>query len=444
MNELFDVHIFGIATPLILATTQDITQKHFIHHDGFVFSGAHRDVRRKTGAIDIVATDFCLEPAKVQYRFGAKKKEERGFDFAVIPVAPMDNKGYFNIGGQIANTLAYAKSGKKLVVEVREDLPWAVGEHNTIHIDEVDYIYECNLDKWGYQKFEITLPKPSEEEQKIAEHIGTFLHDGDCMQIGYGPLPSAVGNVISRLGLKHLGVHTEMMNEGVMDLIEAGCVDNSRKNLNRGKSVWTFCWPFSKRLYEAINYNPSFLALSTAYVNNPFIIAQQDHMASVNSFAMIDLYGQVTGERIGEDQISGTGGCFDFTMGSLFSKGGRAFLAHTSCYVDSQGKKHSRIVPRLPVGSIITIPRNLVSYVVTEYGVVNLFGLSDYERAMALISIAHPDFREELEKEARKLKNLPPEGIRVEWPPRNYPPYRHDYKIAPSFVNYEENTYYDE
>ncbi|HEX9157335.1 MAG TPA: acetyl-CoA hydrolase/transferase C-terminal domain-containing protein, partial [Syntrophales bacterium] len=248
---------------------------------------------------------------------------------------------------------------------------------------------------------ELPSAQPSEVDRKIAALIMDELEDGCCIQLGIGGMPNAVGSMIARSDLKDLGIHTEMFCDSMVEMAEAGRLTGARKATDRGKIVFTFCLG-TRTSYEFLDRNPLCASYPVNYTNDPFVIAQNDRFVAINNCVEIDLFGQVCSESSGTRHISGTGGQVDFTYGAYRSQGGKAFLCLSSTF-DKKGTTVSRIKPLLTEGAIVTDPRALVSYVVTEFGIVNLKGKSTWERTEALISIAHPDFRDELVREAEKM-----------------------------------------
>jgi len=337
-------------------------------------------------------------------------------DIVYLVTTPMDKHGYFNFGLTCSHMKALAEVAKKVVVVVKEDMPWVNGGYDEcIHISEVDYIVEDNEMPLPFMPF--PLP-PTKEDEMIAENIleaeskgRRLINDGSTIQVGIGGLPDTVVRMLKEAGYKNLGVHTEMMGDGTLELIEEGVVTNSQKKLDRGKSVFTFAFG-SLKLYEYLDRNPEVATYPVDYTNDPFIIAQQPKMFSLNQAAQADLMGQINSEQMGLTSptgklyhVSGTGGQLDFVMGCLFSRDRQGFSV-IAMYSTHNGT--SRIVPILPAGSAVTVPRSMVQVVATEWGVAYLKGLTIKERAIAMIHLAHPDYRDWLEKEAEKLGIFPP------------------------------------
>ena len=321
-------------------------------------------------------------------------------DVVAIQVAPMDEYGYFSFGVSISHYAAAIEKARVVIVEVNEDMPKVHGGYeHTVHISKVDYIVEG-----GHSGLPV-LPSaaPSEIDKKIADLVLSEIHDGSCIQLGIGGMPNALGKMIAESDLKDLGIHTEMLVDGFVDMVEEGRVNGLKKNIDKGRMAYSFA-AGSQKLYDFMKDNPSIAAYPVDYTNNPFIASRIDRLISINSAVEIDLAGQVCSETAGPKIISGSGGQLDFVEGAYNSKGGKSFICLPSTYTDKDGKLHSRIKGMMTLGSVITDTRAGVQYVVTEYGKVNLKGMSSWQRAEALISIAHPDFRDELVAEAKELK----------------------------------------
>ena len=319
---------------------------------------------------------------------------------AMISVAPMDSKGFFNFSMINCTTRAILDAADLIILEVNEHMPHVYGgQEDCIHISEVDVVVE------GEHKPLAQLPVPpaTEIDEKIASLLLPHIPDGATIQLGIGGMPNSVGKLMAESDLKDLGMHTELLSDGFVDLYEAGKLTNSRKTLHRGKGVFGIALG-SQRLYDWVGENQGLLSFPMDYVNQPSVMAQMENMISINNCIAIDLYGQVSSESAGTRHISGTGGQLDFSTGAYDAPGGKGFICMTSSYRDKAGNLKSRILPKFTEGDIITTPRTQAFYIVTEYGIVNLAGRSTWERAELLISLAHPDFRDELIAAADKQK----------------------------------------
>lgn len=319
---------------------------------------------------------------------------------AMISVAPMDSKGFFNFSMVNCTTRAILDAADLIILEVNEHMPHVYGgQEDCIHISEVDVVVE------GEHKPLAQLPVPpaTEIDEKIASLLLPHIPDGAAIQLGIGGMPNSVGKLMAESDLKDLGMHTELLSDGFVDLYEAGKLTNSRKTLHRGKGVFGIALG-SQRLYDWVGENQGLLSFPMDYVNQPSVMAQMENMISINNCIAIDLYGQVSSESAGTRHISGTGGQLDFSTGAYDAPGGKGFICMTSSYRDKTGNLKSRILPKFTEGDIITTPRTQAFYIVTEYGIVNLAGRSTWERAELLISLAHPDFRDELIAAADKQK----------------------------------------
>jgi len=315
---------------------------------------------------------------------------------AMISVTPMDEHGYFNLSTSTGIAKGILDKANFIILEVNERLPRVHGFDEVIHISEVDLIVEGEHEPLT----ELTLPETTPEDIKIAEQIIPFIKDGSALQLGIGGMPNAVGKMIAESGIKNLGMHTELCCDAYLELDRAGVLTNRKSSLQRDKGVFGIALG-SRGLYEWLNNNPGLHACPLEYVNSPEIIGKIDDMISINSCISTDLYGQVSAESNGTRQISGTGGQLDYLTGAAMSKGGKAFICMTSTYTTKDGVRRSRIVPTFN-GDIVTSPRSQSYFIVTEFGVVNLVGRSTWERAELLISVAHPDFRQELIEAADK------------------------------------------
>ena len=307
-------------------------------------------------------------------------------------VTPVDRFGYVCMSTSQQFELELFDTCETVILEINPALPHIAGT-TRIPVDKVHYFLDgadsvCNSPI--YPKTEI--------QETIADYAASLIRDGDTLQLGIGGMPDAVAE---RLTDRHdMGIYTEMLGSAMGKLMECGAVNNSKKNFFRNRSVAAFTWG-TKELYDYIDDNPMVELLPVGYVNDPFHIAKNENMVSVNTALEIDLTGQVCSESIGGKQYSGTGGAWDFAYGAFHAKNGRGIIALQST---AKSGTISRIVPRLTTGNIVTIPRNIVDYVVTEYGIAHLRGKSVRQRVAELIAVAHPDFRAELRRQAEELE----------------------------------------
>ncbi|MBQ6229600.1 MAG: butyryl-CoA:acetate CoA-transferase [Eubacterium sp.] len=389
-DELRDVKIRGNLIDGPIETVEcDPDQEHFIYHSWHCSAYERKLCDR--GLCYYIPMVFSNNAAYYEYFLTV--------NVVMVSVSPMDRHGYFNFSVNTGVAAPITRMADIVIVEVNEHMPKVHGGYDEcIHISNVDYIVEGHHDPFNYGDREHT----TEVDRKIAGHILPYLVDGATLQLGVGSMPNALGKLIAKSDLHDLGMHTELCSDAFLSLYKAGKLTNTRKNIDKGKGVFG-CAIGSADLFDWLEDNHGIAAYPLEYVNRPSIIAQIDNMVSINSCVAVDLYGQVAAESSGSRQISGTGGQLDFLVGASASKGGKAFICMSSTYNDKDGVPHSRVVP-LFNGDIITSPRSQVYFIVTEYGIINLEGRSTWERAEAIISIAHPDFRDELIKEAEKMK----------------------------------------
>jgi itaconate CoA-transferase len=312
-------------------------------------------------------------------------------DATITTVSPMDKSGFFSFGTANDFTSTAARHCKKLIVEVNENMPRVFGD-SLLHISEVDAIIENHV-----PLLEMPPPDPEPEDEIIGKLIADLIPDGATIQLGFGGIPNSIVHYLD--GHKDLGIHTELFGPGMVDLIEKGVVTGRRKTIHTRKSVFTVTQGV-KRTYEFINDNPSIESYPVSYVNEPSVIARNDSMISINSIIEVDLLGQCNAEFLEGSQYSGTGGQLDFVRGAFNSRGGKSILAF---YSTARNGEVSRVVPRFQTGTVVTTPRMDTHYLVTEYGVINLKGKSTRERALDIINIAHPKFRDNLLREAEDM-----------------------------------------
>ena len=322
-------------------------------------------------------------------------------DVAMFQVAPMDKHGFFNFGPNASHMAAVCETSKKIIVEVNENMPRCLGGfENGVHISDVTYIVEGENPAIG----ELGAGGPASDVDKaVAKLIVEEIPNGACLQLGIGGMPNAVGSLIAESDLKDLGVHTEMYVDAFVDIARAGKINGAKKNIDRFRQAYAF-GAGTKKMYDYLDENPELMSAPVNYTNDIRSISALDNFISINNAVDIDLFGQVNAESAGIKHISGAGGQLDFVLGAYLSNGGKSFICCSSTFKTKDGTLKSRILPTLNPGSIVTDTRANVHYVVTEYGKVNLKGLSAWQRAEALISIAHPDFRDELIAEADKMK----------------------------------------
>ncbi|MDO7788603.1 acetyl-CoA hydrolase/transferase family protein [Desulforamulus aquiferis] len=378
-EELRDVRIHQMIPMRPSKYLQPGMEKHFSHVSWFT-SGASRN-GVQTGRFDIMPNYFYLSP-----RLFAEYIE---VDILMATVSPMDKFGFFSFGASIDYTTTVAQKAKKIMLVVNPNMPRTHG-NTFIHVTQTDYLVEDDS----------PLPElPSKdmgpEDLAIGQHVAELVEDGSTLQLGIGKIPNAVAQAL--LTKQNLGIHSEILTDGMVDLMEAGAVTNNAKSIHFGKSLACAALG-TKRLYDFINDNPMFELHPVSYTNNPNTIGKNIKMVSINATVEVDLLGQCASETIGPIQYSGTGGQVDFVRGAVQAPGGKAFIV-----LHSTVKNKSKIVPMFREGTVITTSKNDVDYIVTEYGVAKLSGRTFKQRAEALINIAHPDHRPELREAAKKM-----------------------------------------
>ena len=320
-------------------------------------------------------------------------------DVAVIHVSTPDEHGFCSLGVEVGLTKSAAESAKIIIAEVNEQMPRTLRDA-FIHLSSLTHIVPVN---YPIPEHKMASEGDSEVVKQIAGHVASLIPDGATMQLGIGSIPDAVLKFL--FDKKDLGIHTELFSDGVIDLVNAGVLTNARKSLHPGKVVAGFILG-TKRLYEWVNDNPMVEMHPTEYVNDPFIIAQNDRMVAVNSAIEVDLTGQICADSIGPKLYSGVGGQLDFVYGASRSKGGVPIIALPSVASLRDGTKLSKITSMLKQGAGVVTSRNHVRFVVTEHGIADLYGKTIRQRAQALINVADPQFREDLAKQAKELHYL--------------------------------------
>ena len=355
---------------------------HLLNNQWFLGRGARKEVQAGRGTY-------------TPHHFGKQTRDMEGLeiDYGIMLVSPPDEHGFMSFGTMAAYNRYLVEHAKTVIVQVDANQPYIYGD-TLVHVSEVDYI--CEADD---PILTIPVVPVNQQSAAIAQYVSEFIEDGSTLQLGIGAIPNAIAKLLVH---KHdLGIHSEMFTENIIDLMEAGAVNNSMKTDHRFKSVACFAGG-SEKLYRWLNRNPFVEFYPVAYTNDPVVISQQRKMISINATMSVDLSGQACSESIGPKQYSGVGGQMDFNLGASMCPEGKAFLVVNSTAKTKNGVI-STIVPTLAQGSFVSTGRNDVDYVVTEYGVAKLRGKTMRQRAEALIGIAHPDFRGELREEARKL-----------------------------------------
>src|SRR5680860_836358 len=381
-REYHDEKVFQIL-PLRKFGYMDPETVENVRHVAYFFGGATR-LGGKEGWIDYIPSYFSEMPRLLEDGLF-------GVDTVFTLASSMDEYGYFSISLGTDYTMAAIKKARTVVLEVNPNVPFANG-NCLIHISQVSAIVEDNT-----PLTEVGLPEIGPVQKAIGKYVADLIDNGSTIQIGFGAIPDAV---VMQLTHKHdLGIHTEMVGDGILTLIESGAVTNRNKNYLPGKVIATFALG-SKRLYDFMNRNPQLEMHPVNFTNDPFLAGQNDNLVTINGSIQVDFLGQCCSESLGSTPYSGTGGQADYVSAANRSKGGKAFIVLPSTARDG---KISRITPTLTPGSAVTTSKNDVNYVVTEYGVAQLRGKSAKQRTQALIAIAHPDFRAELTEAARKM-----------------------------------------
>ena len=381
-KALFDTEVFHVWT-LGVAPYTDEKFKHNFRHNSFFIGTNTRDAINK-GLADY-SPIFLSEIPDLFYR------RLIPVDVALIQTSLPDSHGYMSLGVSVDIVKPATETASLVVAQVNSHMPRVHGD-GFIHIEDVDFLIPYDEPILEYQ-----AAAETEIVQKIGKYVARLIQDGDTIQVGYGSIPNAIlSNLYEE---KHLGVHTELLSDGIVELMKKGVIDNMKKSINRGKTIATFCMG-KKETYEYLHDNPTIEFRTVDYTNNPLIIARHDNMTAINSALEIDLTGQATAESIGKIFYSGIGGQADFMRGSVLARNGKTILA---LQLTAENGTVSRIVPYLKEGAGVTLNRGDIHYVVTENGIAYLHGKNIRERAMELIAIAHPKFRSWLIQEAKKL-----------------------------------------
>jgi len=380
-KAFFDAEVLGIRTLGVAPYATEKFKENFRHNSFFIGDNTREAVN--AGVADY--TPIFLSEVPGLFYHGLDRIE-----VALIQTSPPDRHGYMSLGVSVDIVKAAVETAGCVIAQVNERMPRVHG-NAFIHIEQVDYLIPHDEPILEYHPGADT-----EIAQPIGKYVARLIEDGDTIQVGYGSIPNAImANLADK---KHLGIHTELLSDGIVELIKKGVIDNSRKKINRGKTVATFCMG-TRDTYDFLDDNPSIDFRTIDYTNNPLVIARHENMVAINSALEIDLTGQVTAESIGRVFHSGVGGQADFMRGAVLARGGKSILAIQSTALKDTV---SRIVPTLSQGAGATLVRGDVHYVVTEYGIAYLHGKNIRERSMALISVAHPKFRLWLVEEAKK------------------------------------------
>jgi acetyl-CoA hydrolase len=387
-GELTDVEITQVLTMGEAPHAAPGLEKHLRINTLFISDNVRAAVNEGRGDF----TPCFLSEVPLLFRNG-----QLPIDVALIHVSPPDEHGFCSLGIEAGLVKTPAQMAQVVIAEVNEQMPRTLGD-SFIHISKINYAIPVN-----YPLAELLMSETNETAMQIGRHVADLVEDGSTLQLGIGTIPNSVLGLLSNR--RDLGIHTELFSDGVMDLVQRGVITNEKKTLHQGKIVSGFILG-SHALYAWVDDNPIVELHPTEYVNDPFVIAQNEKMVSINSAIEVDLTGQVCSDSIGPRLYSGVGGQVDFIYGASRSKGGKPIIALPSMAVFKDGTKASKIVAMLKQGAGVVTTRNHVHYVVTEYGVARLYGKTIRQRARALIDIAHPAFREELEHQAHELRYL--------------------------------------
>ncbi len=350
--------------------------------EGWYFGAPERELYKK-GLATFIPNNL--------HRAGREKLNAEHINVFIGSATPPDSKGFMSLSLNLVYEREMIENADLVILEINENLPKTFGD-TAVHINDVDFVVEYNTPLLEFPPIE-----PTEIEKKIGEYVSELIENGSTIQLGIGGIPNAISKFL--VDKKDIGVHSEMITDGMADLTELGVINNSKKTLWKGKTVGAFITG-TQKLYEFVKDNLAVELQRGSVVNNPYIVAQNEKMVSINTAIQVDLSGQVCSESFGPTQYTGTGGQLDMHRGATMSKDGKGIIALRSSV---KNDTISTIVPMLTPGSFVTVPRQDTDYIITEYGIAHLKGLSVRERALSLINVAHPNFREVLLEEAKKI-----------------------------------------
>jgi len=408
-KAFFDAEVLQVWTLGVAPYTDPRFKANFRSNSFFIGEGLRDAVNE--GIADYTSINLSEVPALF-------KRGIVDVDVALIQTSPPDEHGFMSLGVSVDIVKAAADNADLVIAQVNTEMPRVHGD-GFIHVDDVDFVVE---------RSEPLIEFETSVADRVADRIGTYVarlvQDGDTIQVGYGSIPNAILSHLN--GKEHLGVHTELLSDGLVELIRSGVVDNTRKTVDPGKTVASFCMG-RRETYRFVHDNPGLDFRTIDYTNDPTVIARQDNMVAINSALEIDLTGQATAESLGSRFFSGIGGQADFMRGAIRSRGGTTILALQST---AEGGRTSRVVPSLKEGAGVTLTRGDIHYVVTEYGIAYLHGKNMRERAMELIAIAHPKFRGRLLKEAKRLNLIYRDQAFVPGKKGEYPEHLETYRTT--------------
>jgi acyl-CoA hydrolase/GNAT superfamily N-acetyltransferase len=410
-SAFFDAEVYHMWTLGVAPYAEEKFKEYFRHNSFFVSDGTREAVNR--GIADYTPLFLSQIPQLFHRRLV-------NFDVVLIQTSLPDLSGYVSLGINADVTKAAVQTADMIIAQVNRNMPRVHGD-GFLKVEDIDFFVPFDEPLLEYR-----VEVDDTVVQQIGKYVSYLVEDGDTLQVGYGSTPNAI---LSHLDNKqHLGIHTELLSDGIVELIKKGVIDNSRKTLNRGRAVATFCMG-SRETYEFIDDNPAIEFRTVDFTNSPSVISRQENMVAINSALEVDLTGQATAESIGRSYFRGIGGQADFMRGAVWARQGRSILALPSTAENGQV---SRIVPMLEAGAAVTFNRGDIHYIVTEYGIAYLHGKNVRERAMELISISHPKFRPWLIDEARRLNFIFKDQAFIEGKAGEYPEHLETYRTIKS------------